>query len=129
MVGSNVTIGANVTIDRGSGPDTVIGDGCWLDNLVQIAHNVRLGRGCVIAAQCGISGSTELGDFVVMGGQVGVAGHLTIGTGTQISGKSGVISDIPPGQVYAGFPARPRREFFRNIAMLSRLAKSKGHIK
>ncbi|GLQ07206.1 UDP-3-O-(3-hydroxymyristoyl)glucosamine N-acyltransferase [Sneathiella chinensis] len=129
IIGSSVEIGANTTIDRGAGPDTVIGDGCWIDNLCQIGHNVRLGRGCIIASQSGISGSTVVEDFVVLGGQVGVAGHLRIGMGAQLSGKSGVISDIPAGQVYAGFPARPRKEFFRNMAVLRKLAKGKGHVK
>lgn len=126
IIGTSVEIGANTTVDRGSGPDTVIGDGCWLDNMCQIAHNVRLGKGCIIASQTGISGSTTLEDFVVVGGQVGFAGHITIGMGTQISAKSGVISSIPPGQVYAGYPAAPKREFFKSIAVLRKIAKSKG---
>lgn len=126
VIGSNVEIGANTTIDRGAGPDTIIGDNCWIDNLVQIAHNVRLGQGCIIAAQCGISGSTVLEDFVLLGGQVGLAGHITIGTGAQITAKSGVMSDIPAGKVYAGFPALPRKEFFRSIAVLRRFGKDKG---
>ncbi len=129
IIGSNVEIGANSTIDRGAGPDTVIGDGCWIDNLCQIAHNVKLGRGCILAAQCGISGSTVLEDFVVLGGQVGVAGHIRIGAGAQISGKSGVISDVPSGKIYAGFPARPRKEFFRSMAVLGKLARGKGSTK
>ncbi|MEP5701452.1 MAG: UDP-3-O-(3-hydroxymyristoyl)glucosamine N-acyltransferase, partial [Sneathiella sp.] len=126
IIGSNVEIGANTTIDRGAGPDTIVGDNCWIDNLVQIAHNVRLGQGCIIAAQCGISGSTVLEDFVLLGGQVGLAGHITIGTGAQITAKSGVMSDIPAGKVYAGFPALPRKEFFRSIAVLRRFGKDKG---
>ncbi|WP_025898999.1 UDP-3-O-(3-hydroxymyristoyl)glucosamine N-acyltransferase [Sneathiella glossodoripedis] len=126
IIGSFVEIGANTTVDRGAGPDTIIGDGCWIDNLCQIGHNVKMGRGCILASQTGISGSTELEDFVVLGGQVGLAGHIKIGTGTQVTAKSGVISDIPAGQVYAGFPARPRKEFFRSMAVLGRLAKGKG---
>ncbi|WP_169569183.1 UDP-3-O-(3-hydroxymyristoyl)glucosamine N-acyltransferase [Sneathiella limimaris] len=126
LIGSNVEIGANTAIDRGAGPDTIIGDGCWIDNLCQIGHNVQMGRGCILAAQTGVSGSSVLEDFVVLGGQVGLAGHIKIGMGTQVTAKSGVISDIPPGQVYAGFPARPRKEFFRSIATLSKLSKPKG---
>jgi len=128
-VGQSVEIGANTTIDRGAGPDTIIGDGCWIDNLCQIAHNVKMGRGCILAAQTGISGSSVLEDFVVLGGQVGMAGHVTVGMGATVTAKSGVISDIPAGQVYAGFPARPRKEFFRSVATLSKLAKNKGNRK
>ncbi|MBE7637567.1 UDP-3-O-(3-hydroxymyristoyl)glucosamine N-acyltransferase [Sneathiella sp. P13V-1] len=126
IIGNSVEIGANTTIDRGAGPDTVIGDGCWIDNLCQIGHNVKMGRGCILAAQTGISGSSVLEDFVVLGGQVGMAGHLTVGMGATVTAKSGVISDIPAGQVYAGFPARPRKEFFRSVATLAQLAKRKG---
>lgn len=125
LIGNSVVIGANSTIDRGSGPDTIIGDGTWIDNMVQVAHNVCIGRGCIIASQAGISGSTRLEDFVVLGGQSGLAGHLTVGMGTQIGAQSGVISDVPAGQVYAGFPAMPKREFFRLFAILRKLA-SKG---
>ncbi len=126
QIGNSVEIGANTTIDRGAGPDTIIGDGCWIDNLCQIGHNVKMGRGCILAAQTGISGSSVLEDFVVLGGQVGMAGHITVGMGATVTAKSGVISDIPAGQVYAGFPARPRKEFFRSVATLAQLAKRKG---
>jgi len=129
LIGSNVEIGANTVVDRGAGPDTVIGDGCWIDNLCQIAHNVKMGRGCIMAAQSGVSGSTVLEDYVVVGGQAGLSGHITVGMGAQISGQAGVISDVPSGSVYVGFPARPQREFFKGIATLNRLAKGKRRIK
>lgn len=129
IIGSNVEIGANTTIDKGSGPDTIIGDNSWIDNMVQIAHNVTIGKGCIIAAQTGISGSTVVEDFVMVGGQAGLAGHIRIGTGAQISAKSGVISDVPAGMTYAGYPAQPRRQYFRQIAILSKLAQNKGSVK
>ena len=100
----------------------MIGAGSRLDNLVQIGHNVRLGRCCVIVAQAGISGSTVLGDFVMLGGQAGITGHLAIGDKARIGAKSGVMSDVPAGQEWAGAPAMPAREFFRQIAALKRLA-------
>ncbi|UCH74528.1 MAG: UDP-3-O-(3-hydroxymyristoyl)glucosamine N-acyltransferase [Rhodospirillales bacterium] len=122
IVEDGVEIGANCAIDRGSGPDTVIGAGTVIDNLVHVAHNVQIGRGCVIAGQSGISGSTRLGDLVVMAGQTGLAGHIKIGSGVQIGGQSGVLSDVPPGLRVMGTPAKPVREFFREVAVLSRLA-------
>ncbi|MBU6235028.1 MAG: UDP-3-O-(3-hydroxymyristoyl)glucosamine N-acyltransferase [Alphaproteobacteria bacterium] len=125
MIGDFVNIGANTTIDRGAGPDTVIGMGTVIDNLVQIAHNVKVGKGCVIAAQTGISGSTELGDFVICGGQSGVAGHLSIGTGARIAAQSGVTKDVPAGEEWVGFPAAPRREYWKQLAALKKLL-SKG---
>ncbi len=121
IIEDDVEIGANTTVDRGSGPDTIIGAGCRIDNLVQIAHNVVLGRGCIIAAQCGIAGSTHLGDGVVVGGQAGFAGHLKIGDGARIAAKSGVMRDIPPGEVYGGSPAQPIRQWHRQTAWLNRL--------
>ncbi len=121
VIGNFVNIGANTCIDRGAGPDTVIGDGTVIDNLVQIGHNVKTGRGCVIVAQSGISGSTTLGDFVVLGGQVGVAGHLHIGTGARVAAQSGVTKDIPAGEEWVGFPAAPRRAFWREQASLKKL--------
>ena len=126
VIGSDVEIGAGCTIDRGSLDDTVIGDGCRLDNLVHIAHNVKLGRGCVIVAQVGISGSTVIEDGVVLAGQAGIAGHLTIGKGARIAAQSGVIGDVPAGEEWVGFPAMPRRAFWRFQAGLKKLLSNRG---
>ena len=119
----DVEIGANTTIDRGSTGDTVIGAGSRLDNLVQIGHNVRLGRCCVIVAQVGIAGSTVLEDFVQVGGQAAMAGHLRIGQAAKIGAQAGVISDVPAGVALVGSPAQPRQQFFRQVATLKRLAR------
>jgi len=124
-IGDDVEVGANTTIDRGAGPDTVIGSGTMIDNLVQIGHNVQIGRCCVIVAQVGISGSTRLGDFVMVGGQVGMAGHLTIGDGTRIGAQAGVISDLKPGDTVLGSPAMPIKEFHYMTAYIRRLAARK----
>ena len=121
----DVEVGANSTIDRGSTRDTVIGAGSRLDNLVQIAHNVRLGRCCVIVAQVGIAGSTVIEDFVQIGGQAAIAGHLTIERGAKIGAQAGVMSDVPPGAILVGSPARPRQEFFRQVAILKRMARQR----
>ena len=125
LIGDDVDIGANTTIDRGSGHDTVIGPGTMIDNLVQIGHNVVLGRGCVLAGQVGISGSTKLGDFVMAGGQVGFAGHLKIGSGARISAKSGVMRDIEAGATVGGNPAVGFTLFMKQVALLQRLARKK----
>jgi UDP-3-O-[3-hydroxymyristoyl] glucosamine N-acyltransferase len=122
----DVEVGANSTIDRGSSRDTVIGAGSRLDNLVQIGHNVVLGRCCVIVAQVGISGSTVLEDFVRVGGQAAMAGHLRIGQGAAIGAQAGVISDVDAGAKVLGSPAQPKRDFFRQIAMLKRMVKGEG---
>jgi UDP-3-O-[3-hydroxymyristoyl] glucosamine N-acyltransferase len=119
----DVEVGANTTIDRGSSRDTVIGAGSRLDNLVQIGHNVILGRCCVIVAQVGISGSTVLEDFVRVGGQAAMAGHLHIGQGAEIGAQAGVISDMAPGAKVLGSPAQPIKDFFRQIALLKKMAK------
>ena len=126
IVEEDVEIGANSTIDRGAGPDTVIGAGSKLDNLVQIGHNVRLGRGCVLVAQSGIAGSAVLEDFVAVGAKGGIAGHITVGRGAQIAGKSGVLRDVPAGARMAGSPAMPARDFFRLVGIWQRLLKAKG---
>ena len=123
IVEDDVEVGANTTIDRGSTRDTVIGAGTRIDNLVQVGHNVRIGRCCVIVAQVGIAGSTELEDFVQVGGQAAMAGHLHIGRGSQIGAQAGVISDAPAGSILLGSPAQPRKEFFRQIVTLKRMAR------
>jgi UDP-3-O-[3-hydroxymyristoyl] glucosamine N-acyltransferase len=118
----DVEVGANTTIDRGSSRDTVIGAGSRLDNLVQIGHNVVLGRCCVVVAQVGISGSTVLEDFVRVGGQAAMAGHLRIGHGAEIGAQAGVMSDLAAGSKVLGTPAQPKKDFFRQIATLKRMA-------
>ena len=126
IVGDEVEIGANSTIDRGAGPDTVIGAGSKIDNLIQIGHNVELGRGCVLVAQSGIAGSTKLEDFVVVAAQGGVAGHLTIGKGAKIGAQCGVMRDVPPGVSMMGSPAMPVREYFRIVSGWQRQGRTKG---
>lgn len=125
IIEDHVEIGANTTIDRGAGPDTVIGQGTWIDNLVQIGHNVKIGKGCVIVAQVGIAGSTAVEDYVMIGGQAGIAGHLTIGTGAKLAAQSGVMRDVPSGEEQMGTPALPIRQFMRHIAILNRLSSGK----
>lgn len=123
MIGNHVEIGANTAIDRGTSGDTVIGDGAWIDNLVQIGHNVRVGKGCVIVSQAGVAGSAVLEDYVVLAGQAGIAGHLTIGTGSKIAAQAGVWRDVPAGVEMMGSPALPVKQFIRQVAMLSRMLK------
>ncbi|MCP1231241.1 UDP-3-O-(3-hydroxymyristoyl)glucosamine N-acyltransferase [Acetobacter indonesiensis] len=119
----DVEIGANTTIDRGSVNDTVIGAGSRLDNLVQIGHNARLGRCCIVVSQAGISGSTVLEDFVTVAAQAGLIGHIRIGAKARIGAQCGVMSDVESGADVIGSPAMPFREFFRNVAVLRKLAK------
>lgn len=119
----DVEIGANTTIDRGSVTDTVIGAGSRLDNLVQIGHNAKLGRCCIVVSQAGISGSTVLEDFVTVAAQAGLIGHIRIGAKARIGAQCGVMSDVEGGADVIGSPAMPFREFFRNVAVLRKLAK------
>jgi UDP-3-O-[3-hydroxymyristoyl] glucosamine N-acyltransferase len=126
LIEDDVEVGANTTVDRGTLEDTVIGAGTRIDNLVQIAHNVRIGRACVVVAQVGISGSTVLEDQVVFAGQSGVAGHLRIGTGSRIGAQAGVISDVPPRSEMIGSPAQPVKAFFREVATVRRWVRGGG---
>ncbi len=126
IIEDGVEVGANSTIDRGSGPDTVIGAGSKIDNLVQIGHNVRLGRGCVLVSLSGIAGSAKLEDHVLVGAQAGVAGHITIGKGAQLAGRAAVIRDLGPGEAVAGAPAMPIKDFFRLCAIWQRQIKARG---
>ena len=126
IIEDGVEVGANSTIDRGSGPDTVIGAGSKIDNLVQIGHNVTLGRACVLVGQSGVAGSASLEDHVLVGAQAGVAGHLTIGAGARLSAQAGVMRDVQRGLAVAGAPAMPIKEFFRLCAIWRRQVKARG---
>jgi UDP-3-O-[3-hydroxymyristoyl] glucosamine N-acyltransferase len=117
----DVEIGAGTTIDRAAFGETVIGEGTKIDNLVQIGHNVKIGRHCLIVSQVGIAGSTELGDYVAVGGQSGLSGHIKIGNRVQIGGGSAVVEDTPDGAKVMGYPAVPFRQFARREAKLRRM--------
>jgi len=121
IVEDDVEVGANSTIDRGSIDDTVIGAGTKIDNLVQIGHNVRVGRVCLIMSQAGIAGSTRVEDGCMILGQVGISGHLTIGKGARLAAQAGVFGDIPAGETWSGYPARPHKVALRAQAALFKL--------
>lgn len=123
IIQDDVEIGANTTVDRGALSDTVIGEGTKIDNLVQIAHNVRIGRFCMLAAHCGISGSVTIGDGAMLGGRVGIADHLTIGSRAQVAATAGVMTDIPAGERWGGAPAQPMKAMMREIATLRAMAR------
>jgi UDP-3-O-[3-hydroxymyristoyl] glucosamine N-acyltransferase len=123
VIGDDVEIGANTTVDRGALSDTIIGEGTKIDNLVQVAHNVIIGRHCVIVAQSGIAGSAQLGDFVVMGAHSGVIGHVTVGNGAQIAGMAHVKNNVEAGARMGGTPARPFKEWAREVAAIRKLGR------
>ena len=123
IIGNRVEIGSNCAIDRGALGDTVIGDMTALDNLVQIGHNVRIGKACFFAGQSGVAGSVTIGDFVMVGGGVSISDHLTIGDGAKIAGKSGVARDVAAGETVAGYPAVPIRQWHKQNALLAKQTK------
>jgi UDP-3-O-[3-hydroxymyristoyl] glucosamine N-acyltransferase len=122
IIGDEVEIGANTTIDRGSIDDTVVGNGTKIDNLVHIAHNVRIGEKCLLMAQVGVAGSVVIGDGAILAGQAGISGHLSIGAGARLAAQAGVFGDIPAGETWSGYPARPHRDALRASAALFKLA-------
>jgi UDP-3-O-[3-hydroxymyristoyl] glucosamine N-acyltransferase len=122
LVGDDVEIGANSTVDRGSIGDTTIGRGTKIDNLVQVGHNCRIGARCFLMAQVGLAGSTIVEDDCILAGQVGAGNHITIGRGARIAAQSGVDADVPPGETWGGYVARPHREWLRAEAAMYRLA-------
>ncbi|MDQ4079460.1 MAG: UDP-3-O-(3-hydroxymyristoyl)glucosamine N-acyltransferase, partial [Gemmatimonadota bacterium] len=122
IIGDDVEIGANTTIDRGSIDDTVIGPGTKIDNLVHVGHNVRIGSLCLVMAQVGIAGSSHVEDGAILAGQVGLSGHLTVGKGARLGAQAGVFGDVPAGETWSGYPARPHKEALRAYAALFRLS-------
>jgi UDP-3-O-[3-hydroxymyristoyl] glucosamine N-acyltransferase len=126
IIQDDVEIGAGTTVDRGALRDTVIGEGTKIDNVVQIGHNVTIGRHCILVSQVGIAGSSTLEDFVVLGARAGVKDHVTIGEGSQIAATSNVNGDVPPGSRWGGTPAKPLKQWFREVTALARLARESG---
>lgn len=122
VIGDDVEIGANTTIDRARFGRTVIGEGTKIDNQVMIAHNVVIGRHCIICAQVGISGSTQIGDHVILAGQAGLVGHIKVGAGSIVGAQSGLSNDLPPKSIVVGSPPRPIGEWKRSIVRIDRLA-------
>jgi len=121
IIGDDVEIGSNVSVDRGALGSTFIGRGTKIDNLVQIAHNVEIGEHCIVIAQVGISGSTKLGKYVILAGQVGIAGHLKIGNQVTVAAQSGVMHNIPDGEKWLGAPAQPDKQTKRQMIAIQHL--------
>lgn len=126
IIGDDCHVGANACIACGSGHDTVLGRNVWIDNLVQLAHNVEIGDGSILVGQVGLAGSTRVGRYVQMGGQAGLAGHLTIGDGVRIGAKAGVMNDIAAGETVIGQPAVPEKDFWRQVIAVRRLIAKRG---
>ena len=124
IIGNAVEIGANSTVDRAKFSSTIIGDGCKIDNLVQIAHNCVLGRSCIMAGSSGLAGSVTLGDGVIIGGSASIKDHLTIGSGAVVGGGSGVMNNVAAGKSVVGYPATDARNMFKQWVALRKLAKS-----
>ncbi|MBD3835229.1 UDP-3-O-(3-hydroxymyristoyl)glucosamine N-acyltransferase [Brevundimonas sp.] len=120
-----VTVGANSCIDRGAYDDTVIGENTKIDNLVMVGHNCVIGRNCLLVANTGISGSVTVGDNVIFGGKAGIGDHITIGEGARVAAGAGVLADIPAGETWSGYPARPIRQFLRETVWLAKQAASR----
>jgi UDP-3-O-[3-hydroxymyristoyl] glucosamine N-acyltransferase len=126
IIQDDVEIGAGTTVDRGAIRDTVIGEGSKIDNLVQVGHNVSIGRHCILVSQVGIAGSSTLEDFVVLGARAGVNNDATIGEGAQIAATGNVNGIVPPGARWGGTPAKPLKQWFGEIKAVERLARAKG---
>jgi len=122
IIGNNVEIGANSSVDRGKFSSTVLGDGCKIDNLVQIGHNSKLGQFCIMAGNSGLAGSVTLGNGVIIGGSASIKDHLTLGDGVMIGAGSGVAADVPAGKTMLGYPAVEARTALKQWAILKRMA-------
>jgi len=129
IIEDDVEIGANCAIDRATTDATVIGRGTKMDNLVQVGHNVKIGRNCIIVAQVGLSGSVEIGDGVVLAGQAGIADHITIGPGAAVCAQAGVTGDVQAGMIVSGYPARPHKEQLKTEAAVRRLPEALAELR